>query len=39
MKKTIALYDVYCKENGIISIEKIQAIPEKYAIGNRFLRK
>lgn len=30
-----ALYDVYRKENGIVSLEKIQAIPERYAIGKR----
>lgn len=30
-----ALYDVYRKENGIISLEKIQEIPEKYDIGKR----
>ena len=30
-----ALYDVYRKENGIISLEQIREIPEKYAIGKR----
>jgi len=30
-----ALYDVYRKENGIIPLETILAIPEKYAIGKR----
>lgn len=30
-----ALYDVYRKENGIVSLETIQAIPECYAIGKR----
>ncbi len=30
-----ALYDVYRKENGIISLETILAIPEKYSIGKR----
>lgn len=30
-----ALYDVYRKENGIIPLEQIRAIPEKYAIGKR----
>jgi uncharacterized phage-associated protein len=30
-----ALYDVYRQENGIISLDVIQAIPEKYAIGKR----
>lgn len=30
-----ALYDVYRKENDIISLEQIRAIPEKYAIGKR----
>ncbi|MDE7297289.1 MAG: DUF4065 domain-containing protein [Lachnospiraceae bacterium] len=30
-----ALYDVYRKENGIISLDMIFAIPEKYAIGKR----
>ena len=30
-----ALYDVYRKENGIVSLEVILAIPEKYAIGKR----
>lgn len=30
-----ALYDVYRKANGIVSLEKIQAIPERYAIGKR----
>lgn len=30
-----ALYDVYRKANGIVSLEKIQAIPEHYAIGKR----
>ncbi len=30
-----ALYDVYRKENGIVSLEKIRAIPERYAIGKR----
>ncbi|MBD5548241.1 MAG: DUF4065 domain-containing protein [Lachnospiraceae bacterium] len=29
------LYDVYRKENGIISLEQIQEIPEKYSIGKR----
>ena len=28
-----ALYDVYRAENGIISLDKIREIPEKYAIG------
>ena len=33
-----ALYDVYRKEKGIVSLEKIQAISERYAIGKgRFL--
>lgn len=30
-----SLYDVYRKENGIIPLEKILPIPEKYAIGKR----
>ena len=30
-----ALYDVFRKENGIISLEKIRAIPKRYAIGKR----
>lgn len=30
-----ALYDVYRKENNIISLEKIREIPDKYAIGKR----
>jgi len=30
-----ALYDVYRQENGIVSLEKIRAIPERYAIGKR----
>lgn len=30
-----ALYDVYRKENGIISLDTILAIPEKYSIGKR----
>lgn len=30
-----ALYDVYRKENGIISLEHIREIPEKYSIGKR----
>ncbi len=30
-----ALYDVYRKENNIISLEQIREIPEKYAIGKR----
>ncbi len=30
-----ALYDVYRVYNGIISLEKIREIPEKYAIGKR----
>lgn len=30
-----ALYDVYRKENGIISLEKIKQIPKRYAIGKR----
>ena len=30
-----ALYEVYRKENGIISLEQIREIPEKYAIGKR----
>ena len=30
-----ALYDVYRKKNGIVSLEEIQAIPERYAIGKR----
>ncbi len=30
-----ALYDIYRKENGIIPLEMILAIPEKYAIGKR----
>ncbi len=30
-----ALYDVYRKENGIVSLEKIQSIPKRYAIGKR----
>ena len=30
-----ALYDVYRKENNIISLEQIRKIPEKYAIGKR----
>lgn len=30
-----ALYDIYCKENGIISLEQIRKIPEKYSIGKR----
>lgn len=29
------LYDVFRKENGIISLEQIREIPEKYAIGKR----
>lgn len=30
-----ALYDVYRKENGIIPLDQIREIPEKYAIGKR----
>ena len=30
-----ALYEVYRKENGIVSLDVILAIPEKYAIGKR----
>lgn len=30
-----SLYDVYRKTHGIVSLEKIQAIPDKYAIGKR----
>lgn len=30
-----ALYDVYREKNGIISLEKILKIPDKYAIGKR----
>ncbi len=30
-----ALYDVFRKENGLISLEHIRKIPEKYAIGKR----
>ncbi len=30
-----ALYDTFRKENGLISLEKIREIPEKYAIGKR----
>lgn len=30
-----ALYDVFRRANGIISLEQIRAIPEKYAIGKR----
>lgn len=30
-----ALYDVFRKENGLISLEQIRKIPEKYAIGKR----
>lgn len=30
-----ALYDVYRKENGIVSLEQIREIPEKYDIGKR----
>lgn len=30
-----ALYDAYRQKNGIISLEDIQAIPEKYNIGKR----
>lgn len=30
-----ALYDVYRKENGIVSLEKIQSLPERYDIGKR----
>ncbi len=30
-----ALYEVYRKENGIVPLEIIRAIPEKYAIGKR----
>ena len=30
-----ALYDVYRKENHIISLEQIREIPEKYTIGKR----
>lgn len=30
-----ALYEVYRKENGIISLEQIREIPEKYSIGKR----
>ena len=30
-----ALYDVYRKENGIIPLENILAIPQKYAVGKR----
>ncbi len=30
-----ALYEVYRKENGIVSIDVILAIPKKYAIGKR----
>lgn len=28
-----ALYDVYREENGIISLDKVRALPEKYRIG------
>lgn len=31
----LALYDVFRKENGLISLEQIREIPEKYAIGKR----
>ncbi len=30
-----ALYDIYREENGIISLDRLLAIPEKYAIGKR----
>ena len=30
-----ALYDVFREANGIISLEKLRAIPEKYSIGKR----
>ena len=30
-----ALYDAYRAQNGIVSLEKIKAIPERYAIGKR----
>lgn len=30
-----ALYDVFRRENGIISLDQIREIPEKYAIGKR----
>lgn len=30
-----ALYDAYREKNNIVSLEKILAIPEKYAIGKR----
>lgn len=30
-----ALYEVYRKENGIVPLDVIRAIPEKYAIGKR----
>lgn len=30
-----ALYDAYRKENGIVPLETIRAIPKKYAIGKR----
>lgn len=30
-----ALYNVFRKENGLISLEQIREIPEKYAIGKR----
>ncbi len=30
-----ALYDMYRRENGIISLEQIREIPEKYSIGKR----
>lgn len=29
------LYEVYREENGIVSLEKIQAIPKRYSIGKR----
>lgn len=31
----LALYSVYRAENNLIPLEKVQAIPEKYAIGKR----
>ncbi len=30
-----ALYDVYRRENGIVALDVIRAVPEKYAIGKR----
>lgn len=31
----LALYDAFRRENGIISLDKVRAIPKKYSIGKR----